>query len=325
MRNACINNMKQLVLSLHNYHDVYKKLPVIAGRCDNLFEQRIGQGSGADLDCRMAQYSWIVRILPYIEEGSLYNELAVDSDKFRIAPFDPSLRTDTNSDPANRHFSQFSIATLLCPTFPDDRYSHEGPPAEAYASVLPKVDRLTGQPLGVALTNYIAVSATHKERLRPEGNEGGGPNGAIVSGKALTFDDVKDGLACTIVLSETKESSNSSWYDSSGTWTVALLPQQVLPPDRNPIDFRIDQKEVLRTGLNVGPTKKSPDGYGAGLPEHIRRRWGPSSDHNGGDIVIHAFADGSVRVIRADIDPLVYAALVTRNGGENLSQNDILK
>jgi Protein of unknown function (DUF1559) len=40
MRNACINNIRQVGLALHNYHDVYKKFPVIAGECDNLFEQQ---------------------------------------------------------------------------------------------------------------------------------------------------------------------------------------------------------------------------------------------------------------------------------------------
>jgi hypothetical protein len=58
------------------------------------------------------------------------------------------------------------------------------------------------------------------------------------------------------------------------------------------------------------------------LPATILRRWGPSSDH-AGDIVMHCFVDNSVRAIKADIDPLVYAAMVTPNGGESVARADI--
>jgi hypothetical protein len=58
------------------------------------------------------------------------------------------------------------------------------------------------------------------------------------------------------------------------------------------------------------------------LPDSILRRWGPSSDH-AGDVVVHCFVDCSVRAIKADIDPLVYAAIVTSNGGESVVPADI--
>src|SRR5688572_18947109 len=114
-RNHCVNNMRQLGLALQNYHDVYRKFPTIAGTCDNLLEQQLGYGSGANHDCTSAQYSWIVRILPYIEEGNLYNEISLDSNKFKISPFDRSLRVGDNRNPSNLHFSQVDIPSLLCP------------------------------------------------------------------------------------------------------------------------------------------------------------------------------------------------------------------
>jgi hypothetical protein len=316
-RNACINNMRQIGLALHNYHHVYKKFPTVAADCDNLFEQRIGHGSGSPIDCTMAQYSWIVQILPYLEEANLYNELAADSDKFRIAAFDPSLRVGKNGDSRQLHFSQVSIPTLLCPAFTGDSWSDNRPPADVYTSVGVKTDPITGKPVGVALTNYVAIAATHKERLMPHADNPPVPNGVIVPGKGTVAADITDDKAHTIVLAETKEQSNSSWYDSSGTWVVALLPRQSLPADLNPAEFPLAYAQDLKSALNVGPTARKLNGYGDGLPDNVMRRWGPSSDHSG-DIVIHCFADNSVRAINADIDPLVYAALVTPNGGEEI-------
>jgi hypothetical protein len=320
MRNACINNMKQIVLAIHNYHDVFKKFPTVAGDCANLFDQRIGYGSGPNPDCTLAQYSWLVRILPYMEEPNLYNEIWTSSKRFKVAAFDPSLRVGLKN--GNLHFSQITIPAILCPVSKGDAYSDNQSPADTYAQLQRKTDPVTGKIVGVALTNYVAVAATHKERLEPDGNVAPTPNGVIVPGKAMVADRIEDGLRNTIVLAETRETSNSSWYDSSGTWVVAILPRFDLPSNLNPIEFSIADQKRLQTSLNVGPTDQRPMGYGTGLPKSVIRRWGASSDHHG-DVVIHAFADDAVRPISTDIDPEVYAALVTANGGERANPDNL--
>jgi hypothetical protein len=324
MRNACLNNIRQLGLALHNYHEVHKRFPVIAGECDNLFEQQIGYGSGPSSDCTMAQSSWIVRILPYIEESALYNEISSDSDRFQVAAFDPSLRVNSNSDRRNLHFSQVGMHVLMCPAFRGEPFSDNLAPADRYIQVGSKTDRVTGKPVGVAVTNYVASAATHKELLTSPGDalHPPMPNGVIVPSRATKLADLIDGPANTIMLTETKESSNSSWYDSSGTWVVALLPRHDLPANADGAGAIIAEKTGLETALNVGPTKQNHDGYGRGLPSNVSRRWGPSSDHDGGNTVVHCFADCSVRVISSDIDPYVYAALVTRAGGEQVTPGD---
>src|SRR5262249_47229299 len=54
-RAKCLNNLKQLGLAMHNYHDAYNVLPYAR--------------SGADPE----DNSWAVLILPYIEQGPLYS------------------------------------------------------------------------------------------------------------------------------------------------------------------------------------------------------------------------------------------------------------
>ncbi len=55
-RSACANNLKQLVLAVHNYHDAHNHLvPVAAG----------GEGS----------MSWMVLLMPYMEQQRAYNSI----------------------------------------------------------------------------------------------------------------------------------------------------------------------------------------------------------------------------------------------------------
>jgi prepilin-type N-terminal cleavage/methylation domain-containing protein/prepilin-type processing-associated H-X9-DG protein len=61
-RTQCINNIKQMALAMHMYQDTYKKLP--AGWSTN---------TGA---APSPYWSWSCLILPYIEQGPLYNQIA---------------------------------------------------------------------------------------------------------------------------------------------------------------------------------------------------------------------------------------------------------
>jgi prepilin-type N-terminal cleavage/methylation domain-containing protein len=320
MRNSCINNMRQCGLALHNYHDVYKKFPTISP-LDDITKHVIGK-PGPSTDLTRAEYSWIVRILPYIEEGSLYNQISSISNKFRnnAAPaangaFDPNMRIT-----GGLHFSEISIATLLCPSFSGEPYSDARAPATAYASINPKTDPVTGKPVGVALTNYVTITATNKEFLipNPSASPPTSPNGTIVGGKARTMATMRDGTSKTIVITESKEQTNSAWYDCSGTWVVGLLPVDTTGSNPNPNGNPMTVTTTTRTALNFGPPPgASTPLYGQGLPPAGARYWGPSSDH-GGDVIIHCFGDNAVRPLTADISPNVYIWLITPNGGEPL-------
>ena len=61
-RMSCSNNMKQLVLSLHTYHDSYNSFP--AG---------VVFGPGRPPFTLPYHHTWLESILPYIEQSALYN------------------------------------------------------------------------------------------------------------------------------------------------------------------------------------------------------------------------------------------------------------
>src|SRR5262249_58108200 len=64
-RTQCQNNLKQLGLALHSYHNVVKRLPT-GGAQDQL-----PFGTATTLGNYGA--SWLVYLLPYIEQDALYN------------------------------------------------------------------------------------------------------------------------------------------------------------------------------------------------------------------------------------------------------------
>ena len=61
-RHPCANNLKQIVIALHNYHDTYGSLP---------------PAYVADKNGRL-MHSWRVLILPFLEEKALYDQYRFD-------------------------------------------------------------------------------------------------------------------------------------------------------------------------------------------------------------------------------------------------------
>ena len=76
-RATCLNNMKQVALGIHGFHDANKSFPTYNG----IFP--IAKNSTLASANPYAVYgSWIVHILPYIDQGPLYDLIAQDVAQF---------------------------------------------------------------------------------------------------------------------------------------------------------------------------------------------------------------------------------------------------
>jgi prepilin-type N-terminal cleavage/methylation domain-containing protein len=98
-RSQCSNNLKQLGLGVHNYHDVYKSFPISYG---------FGNAStGTQYNPTNDGKSWFVGLLPFIEQQPLYSKVA----------FNQALNwTDPNGVQPNTEVAMTVLETLLCPS-----------------------------------------------------------------------------------------------------------------------------------------------------------------------------------------------------------------
>jgi len=94
-RSTCKNNLKQIGLALHNYHDVHKTFPPEA-----IWSFPTGPSR---TDAVPRNYTWIALSLPFLEEKPLH-----DSIDFKLPIWDQSN--------ANGLIRKQKIKTLLCPS-----------------------------------------------------------------------------------------------------------------------------------------------------------------------------------------------------------------
>ncbi|MCA8988489.1 MAG: DUF1559 domain-containing protein [Planctomycetaceae bacterium] len=75
-RSSCKNNLKQIGLALHNYHDTYRVFP--PG-----YVYRFGTLVGVE-----HKWGWAAHILPFIEEAALYDALEISNGNNDLDDFD---------------------------------------------------------------------------------------------------------------------------------------------------------------------------------------------------------------------------------------------
>ena len=96
-RAQCVNNMKQIVLAMHNYHDTVGKFPSESIAGDDYYSQ--------DMNGNVTWWNWCAFILPRLEQSGIYNSMNF------------SLQ---NYDNANMTAYQPIISAFVCPS--DDSF-----------------------------------------------------------------------------------------------------------------------------------------------------------------------------------------------------------
>ncbi|MDX1964566.1 MAG: DUF1559 domain-containing protein [Pirellulales bacterium] len=350
LRISCRNAIRYLPIAVHNYNDAQKSLPPL------YFSGFPQEGLAADVKAGDAddprnpqnilnpanpavadQYSFLVRLMPYIEEDASYKQISRASNKFtlkrsRVTIPNPAGGTYRNSKVS---LEQLPISAFICPSYSGDcsntgRYSVVDPAKSVYG-----------------VTNYIATPATAQQRFCQEAPDSVA-EGVIIPGKlsrGISMAGICDGTSKTIMMCESKEGMNpqpvngqappncNSWSDPRCVWACgfpvefttgtavdkgkASTPPCILTGPKGHYFQGISPPNDNVTALNYGPdaTLKNPVFYNT-TAEPLRW-WGPSSDHTG-DVVIVAFADSSVmELVSSMVHPRVYIAMLSRRGGDD--------
>ena len=190
-RASCKNNLKQLGLALHNYHDQCKLFPpgYISVDAATGMMTPINGGSGA---------GWGLLILPQIDQAALYNKFNLN---LRIA------------DPVNAPLIVTPISAFLCPS--------DAAPASKWTL---KADGNPTQTLAeLATANYVAAFGTVSldDCENPPGTApvtAAGQcvgNGAVYHNSRVSLRDFTDGTSSTVLIGERKTNAN---LDRWSTW-----------------------------------------------------------------------------------------------------------
>jgi prepilin-type N-terminal cleavage/methylation domain-containing protein/prepilin-type processing-associated H-X9-DG protein len=300
-RSSCKNNLKQVGLALHNYHDTYKIFPPAALYTQAVYAAgRLGaSGSNGNDLCDQFGPSWMVMILPQMEQKPLY-------DRFN---FNVGINNAQNLDAASA-----SIPSYLCPSDISSngvRYTRCG------------TGNGTG---GMARASYAANGISSFDGwyaadwlyLQGWRNVPGERRGVMGNSGAARIANITDGTSNTVAVWEVAAGDDQN--DPRGVWALG----------RGGVAMtggcdRVGDCWGINDGAVGGASRAPDDVHGCVSRNGILRCWnggdgqnGPKSYHPGG---CHGLmADGSVQFFSENINFQVHRAINSVVGGEANTQ-----
>lgn len=294
-RTQCKNNLKQMGIALHNYHDAFLAFPpgVVSRLSNPDWVMAPGACTTAPDDLGPG-WSFFARMLPFLEKKNFQDTIH----------FDLPL-----TDPSNAGARRTPVSTYRCPSDPGPEmisiYDCGSPPL---ATNTPTV--LTD----AASTSYVGSLGGAKT--------GGDPNygcyeyqpfnGIFHRNQSVRIPQITDGTSSTVGIGE----RYSGFVRSA--WAGVVAGQEVLFNfDMRPIPYNpsLPPCQNWRPTITavVAHSRQSSMNDPTGSPGGF---WSP---HVGGSQFL--FMDGSVRMLNATMHKQIMWALCTRNNGEVISDD----
>ena len=272
-RTQCKNNLKQLGLAFHNYHDVFNTFPpgFVSKNPPTVNANAVERGL----------YHWGASILPQLEQTNIYSTLNVGN----------TLLEQSLATPAGLAALQTPLPAFRCPsdTGPvlnnfNDALSDD--PVQNANQYVAHVTSNGTDRIAIATSNYVMVAGT-SDSTTPMvyAAQYGPPQGVGFINSKINFRDITDGTSNTLLAGE------RAWRFNNLTIGAA-----------NALAF---SAETNLAGSNMRTAALSAlaigyDGINYSATNRVHQRRSFSSNHVGGAQFV--LCDGSVRFISQNID-----------------------
>ncbi|MDG3008212.1 DUF1559 domain-containing protein [Paludisphaera mucosa] len=328
-RMQCTNNLKQMGLAVHSFHDIHQTLPNMSfcgGGCEDT------NPGMQNIYYRFRHYPVAFELLPYIEQNNLYNSFNLNLAATSTVPV-------AANGLANATLARSPLSVFLCPSMPPPLnpvyadYASYGwnrgncevnspaqggdiyKPGQAYGFTpsngvfISRMDAGLDYPTGVTLAARHVADPTWWQ-----------PDNTYRIG----FKSITDGLSNTIAAGEMHNILKGYTTTTVNSVSIGATPV----PSGGPIawgssggDYYSEGRTTVPMNTLTGPYYARTITDPAALRDILYK--GPiysfRSMHPGGCNFL--LCDGSVKFLKQSIDMATYKALGSRNGGEVISSD----
>jgi prepilin-type N-terminal cleavage/methylation domain-containing protein len=306
-RSSCKNNLKQIGIAMHNYHDIHSTFPPAY---INQFNYDPTQGTDYKnaLAAERCGWGWGAFILPQLEQSSIFEKLNVGTIRIK-----DSLQSGGTED--RLAVMQTRIAAFRCPSDIGDEINGSKQMTDA-----------GGTARSTSTSNYLVMNSSRQWHYSVPGSDGAwntgpgtgvkgewtppnsteGPTGIFWRDSRVRISDVTDGTSNTLLVGE------RAWQMTDGVNTYACRAGNVF--GTNTINEQSSINAVLGSA-------NQPINF-----NHAQCLRGFSSLHRGGAQFV--MADGAVRFLSENLDhngvftggtravDSTYEQLASRNDGQ---------
>ncbi|QDT97226.1 DUF1559 domain-containing protein [Gimesia aquarii] len=281
-RSTCKNNMKQIALGLHNYHETHGVFPpgAIATTTTSTAYDVWGE-AGNTTSIGLHGTSWVLQVLPFVDQSAVYNQWNFGTNVL-----------------GNRAIAETNLPVFYCPTRRskvrkiDDRIMlgenpSAGTPTNRFTKGGCDYGTCIGGGNGWADGDFFHLTHRTDSLI---GTFGGGSNGFLGMfsvNSDTSIRDVDDGTSNTIMTGELQKLHGTTAPQASqDAWAAGGVAT------------------MFDTGISGGTA--------GGFNNNFYQSAG--SDHEGG--AHFGFGDGSVRFLSENMSSQVYLELGTADGKE---------
>jgi prepilin-type N-terminal cleavage/methylation domain-containing protein/prepilin-type processing-associated H-X9-DG protein len=281
-RTSCLNNLKQMGLALHNYHDSYGSFPPayyyvpsngILSANTPVREKFDRPPPPPFNDPTAPGWGWAAYLLPFLEQNTLFSLI-----DFRL-PVEAVSEQGLRTTPVRIYTCPSDRATGVFSVYNDENYVLAQAATNSYAACYGALGLLGAQP-----------------------DQG---NGVFFRNSRIRMAEIRDGLSNTLAIGERAALfTQTPWAGVISRGTAQTTPGApvyvaIMEPPPVQVMARIGNKPLL------DPFSEPYDFF---------------SPHTG--VVQFLFADGSVHALSTRLDVTVLQGLATRFGGEAIPTAD---